>query len=153
MAGQATIRRTNGPVEKPARVIRRNLAELAHDAVTLLELQAGLLKIDTKEAARKSITGIAAFAVSAGVLLAAAAVALAALGFVLVEQGGFSHAAGFAISAACGAVLGGLLAVLGWLRLRGSLSTISRSRDEFARNVQWFKGVLKQGVQRAPNKE
>jgi hypothetical protein len=140
-------------VERPAKVIRRNLSDLAHDVITLLELQASLFKLDMKDTAVRSIVPVAVLAGGLFVLIACLTVALAAMGYLLVEQGGLSFAASFGLAALGGALLGGILLAVGWLRLRHGFQTVSRSREEFARNLSWFKQVLKQNIPSHPRED
>jgi hypothetical protein len=154
MAGQETLRRHNGTaVDKPATTIRRNMTDLAHDVVTLLELQANLFKLDVKDTIRRSIVAVVVLLGGLFVLIACLTVALASAGYLLVEQAGLSYAASFCLSAVGGAILSGLMFVSGWLGLRRAFGTASRSRQEFERNLAWFKRVLKQRVPTHPKEE
>ena len=151
MVGQETLRRGhNGPAERPANAIRRNLSDLAHDVVTLLELQANLFKLDLRDTATRSILPAVFLVGGVFLLIACLTVGLAAFSYILVEQAGWSLAASFGLGALVGLLLGGLLLFAGWLRLRKGLDTVSRSREEFARNLSWFKQVLKQNVPSHP---
>lgn len=153
MAGQETLRRHNGPVGRPAKVIRRNLSDLAHDVVTLLELQASLFKLDVKDTAVRAILPAVVLAGGLFMLIACLTVGLVAMGYLLVEQGGLSFAVSFGMAGLTGAILGGVLLAAGWLRLRQGFQTVSRSREEFARNLNWFKQVLKQNVPSHPTED
>lgn len=143
MADQATMNQTDGKRTGPAAAFRKNVAELGHDAATLVELQTQLLALDLKQAAGRAVAPVVLAMLGLLLLQAAFPVALVGGGFLLVEAG-LAPAWAFLIAAGTALLTAAVLGLFAWRRLRGSLSSFSRSRFEFARNFRWVKQVLKQ---------
>lgn len=123
-----------------------SLGEVGGDVATLAELQAKLTLIDAKEAAGRATLPTAVLLASAAVLIATVPVLLIGLAFVLASALGITQGAALLIT---GAVVAAIAGVVAFLSLRGflhSFESFRRSREEFARNVNWVKTVLTQST-------
>ena len=120
------------------------MSELVHDTVTLAELQVRLLKVELQSWSR----GMAALSVwlLAALLLAAGTipVLLLSLAQALVELAGLSEALALSGAALVGLAAAGIAAAVGRSKLRKHRSMLSRSQEEFRRNITWLRQVLKE---------
>ncbi|MEO8495753.1 MAG: phage holin family protein [Planctomycetota bacterium] len=119
----------------------RNVGGFAHDLLALSELQAELLKADTKECVERLIMPIVLLAGAAVLAIGCVPVALAALAFGLVTAG-LSNWLAFLLAAAAGVGLATLVGFVGWRKLCKSPVVFERSKDEFSSNFRWVKRVL-----------
>ena len=134
----------NGHQPSPRRVMTKNVRELAHDAVTLGELQVELLKLDASDWSQRLVPPLLALAATLGVALGTLPVLLQVLAYALIEGAGWSAWLSFLVAGIAGLVLAALLGTIGWTRLRASFDVFQRSRDEMQKNVTWLKQVLSQ---------
>lgn len=142
MVGETKMSDQNGSVTMPGKTAARHTAKLMHDALTLAELQAELLKVE----AQQRLAG----AVKPGVLLIAALslalgcvpVLLLGLAYSLTDIVGLARALSLLIVTVVGLVAAAAGASIAIGRLK-KLMDFSRSYDEFNRNVNWIKQVLK----------
>ncbi len=134
---------TNGKAKADRPNVRESLTGLAHDAIELAELQAQLLKLDARAAARSGGMSIAISIGGACLLLGCVPVALLALAEVLVAQWGWSREGALGAAAAIGLALSAGAGAAAWLWIRSALSSLQRSRDELNRNIAWIKANLK----------
>lgn len=136
----------NGQQRKtsPAVGMGRNLADLSHDLLTLVELQCQLLFVDIAEGKSKSILPLILIVSGCLLALAALPVLLLAFGWMLVNLGELSqHAAFFIVSLSAIALAGG--AVWGGFKLLSrAMAVLGRSRQEMRENLEWIKFALKQ---------
>jgi hypothetical protein len=144
---------SNGRVREKEPSVATSFSELAHDVIELAELQGQLVAHDVKDTAQKTRTSLLLSVVGVCVLLGAVPVLLMAIGEFISEQAGWPQSAGLAIAAAIGIVASGVLLAAAWNRLSAGLSSMTRSRDEFNRNIAWIKSTLrgqagKSGVKR-----
>lgn len=145
MADQASV---NGgkrvPVNSPLTAgVFGNLADLANDVASLVELQAKLAVVDLKATVVKATIPLGLVAGGAAVLVAALPVLMIGLAELLADGLGLAHRGwAYLIVAAGGAVLAGLLVLLGLPRLLKSFDSFQRTRDELDRNVAWVKTVI-----------
>ena len=148
MVHQAKVN-TNGrpPADEPN--VAASFSGLAHDAIELAELQAQLLKLDAKAAARNGGASLVLAVVGICLLLGCVPVVLLALAEVIVAQYGWSRAGALGAAAAIGFALSAGACAIAWYRLRTGLGTLKRSRDELNRNLAWIKANLKRGKQRS----
>ncbi len=129
---------------------RRNVGDLAHDVVELVELQSRLFLLDARESARTSITGAVFVLAGAMLLLAGVSALLYALGWLLADSAGWPRWAAFGTSAAAGLLVSGILAWVGIKRLRAGVNTFRRSGRELSQNLQWFRDTWKNPEHRSP---
>lgn len=144
MVDQTTLNR-----RYPQTHIRANLAGLAHDALTLAELQVQLLSVDLRDARRGAATALAL--VLGGGVLALGCVPVLLLGGaqLLVEQARWPESAAYAAVGALAAVAALLVLRLGWRRTTRALATVQRSREELLETVRWLKESLRPADERS----
>ena len=129
--------------DSPQRAVARNTAEFLHDVVTLVELQASLLKLDLKQTLTGMIVPGVIAIVGAILLFSCVPILLASVALLLVETLQWSYAQAFFCSLGIGLLVGGLACLVGAWYVRRSLEKLERSRSEFVHNVSWIKQVLK----------
>jgi hypothetical protein len=147
MADQTTM---NGQQQtaSPAQEVRRNLAGVGEDLMSLFELQGKLLACDVKEASQRVVLAIALIVGAAVLALGCVPVILMGLGWGLAELSGLSLplalliVGGVALLLAAGAVWWG--ATLS----RRIVTVFKRSYCEFKHNLDWIKKVFMQQSQR-----
>lgn len=133
----------NGSVKSPAKVVARNMAEVAHDAIKLAELQVALLKMELRDFLRAAATPVVLLLFSFLLILGCIPVVLLGLAYMLVDFAGLSPALATCSVGAIGVVGAGLAAVWGAQKLRAVALALERSRGEFQRNLDWVKHILK----------
>lgn len=145
MAHQATVgaRAGHRNGEPPSKTMARNMADLGHDVTQLAELQARLFAADCQDAARHAAIPSAALTLSLLMVLSCVPITLMGIAWLISELAGLPVFAGFLITAAAGVIFSGVLAAVAWYRLRDSLRTFRRSREEFNQNLRWIKMVLR----------
>lgn len=128
-----------GNLDRP----QRTFGNLGHDAVELLELQAKLFMIDTRESARSLIYGVVML-LAAGVLMLAGSTVLAfSLAWLFYDVLEWPRPLAFL---AAGGIVLVICAVVGWLSIRKLLQAAKvyrRSGRELSRNLQWFRNAWK----------
>jgi hypothetical protein len=132
-----------GNAKSPTRVVAQNMSELAHDVVTLIELQTQLVKEELSGWTRSMVTPLVLLVIGVVLGLSCLPIALLCLAHVLVEFAGLSQATSLLITVLIGYLVAVAVAALGVYRLRRSLHPLQRSREEFTRNISWIKRVLK----------
>jgi hypothetical protein len=122
--------------------------------VTLVELQASLLKIDIRQCLAGLIVPGIALVGGAMLLLSCLPILLASIALLLVETLEWSHAQAFFCALGIGLLLGGIACLVGAIFIRRSFQHFERSRSEFAQNVSWIKQVLKRlgNISKAPER-
>jgi hypothetical protein len=130
--------------------MRENLSGLAHDALTLAELQVRLLSVDLHDARRGAGESVASLAAGAMLGLGAVPLLLFAAAQGLIEQLEWSPAGAHAAVGVVAAAVAGVLLRLGWTRLIRALATLQRSRAELCETLRWLKDSLRPGGRRAP---
>jgi protein-S-isoprenylcysteine O-methyltransferase Ste14 len=143
MADQATIDR---PGDRPTR-IRANLAGLAHDALTLAELQVQLLTVDLRDARRGAGTALSQVLIGAVLALGCVPVLILAAAHLLIEIAEWPASGAYAVGAILAAVAAMILLRLGWRRTSQALATVQRSRTELLETLRWLKESLRPAEQ------
>jgi hypothetical protein len=145
MVDQAQVepRREPTPGDSPQRAVARNAAEFVHDVVTLVELQASLLKIDLSQCLAGLIVPGAVLVVGAILVLSCVPILLASVALLLVETLDWSYAQAFFCSLGGGLLVGGIACLAGAVYIRRSFRQLERSRTEFIQNFNWIKQVLR----------
>lgn len=118
------------------------IAEFVDDLESLAELQAKLLAIDFRDAARKSAIPLTLILVGLTVVAASATVALLGAGWLLASALSIHQGWAMLLAAGAGIPLAGLLAVLGGMMLRQSFDSFRRSRKQLRLNLAWVRTVL-----------
>ncbi|MBW3541181.1 MAG: phage holin family protein [Planctomycetes bacterium] len=144
MAHQAAV---NGrrQAERPARALRMGIGEFTAHALSLAELQGRLLALDLKETQTKTLRPIILAAVAMVILLACLPVALLGGAWLLASGTALSEGAAMLILAGTFMVLAAVMAWFAWKKIRTSCSALTRSREEFSRNLSWIKDTLQTG--------
>ena len=150
MANQTT--RLNGSSGYDDSGGRRNMGDLAHDIVELVELQSRLFMLDARESGKTSITGAVLVLAGAILLLSGASGLIFALGWVLFDLAGWSRSASFAVAGGTGLLLSAIVAWLGVRKLRSGINTFRRSGSELSRNLQWFRDTWKRDGRSSPDR-
>ncbi len=143
MVDQTTKLNRNGERITPSGHMGRNVSGLAHDLMTLFELQFQLLRVDLKAGVRRAIVPIAAMAVGAVLIFTALLLLVSAVAMLVQESTDLSAGASFAITGGSAILLAAVMMFAAWLKLRTSFDVLSRSRQEFKENLRSIKSALK----------
>jgi hypothetical protein len=138
MVDQATLDRGGSP---PRRV-RHNLGELAHDAITLVELQVQLLAVDLRDARRGASAAVVQIAAGACLGIGAVPLLLLAGAQLLIDLLGWSSAGAYATAGILAVAIAGALLWAGWRQSVHAVATVQRSKTEFEETLRWLKGSL-----------
>jgi hypothetical protein len=133
----------NGIASPPSNGVAKGMAELTHDTMTLAELQLELLGIDCRDGIQRLRFPAVLLLIAAMVVTGSVAIALVACAELLTQTVGLSRATAFAIAAAGGLGVAVTLGLVGRAYLRGVTGIFHRSQDEWARNVDSLRQVLK----------
>lgn len=139
MVDQAKV---NGHAAQERESVTRNVADLAHDVITLAELQCRLLGADLREGAGKSRMPAVMLVTAPILALAALPVILFGCARGLMMATGWSEAAALVTVGGGALLLAGVLGWIGWSRLRSATRILSRSKREFTENLHWIKTAL-----------
>jgi hypothetical protein len=139
MVDQTTM---NWQRERPTR-IRANLAGLAHDALTLAELQVQLLTVDLRDARRGAGTALVQVLIGTVLALGCVPVLLLAAAHVLIETVQWPGSAAFGVTGVGVAAVAAILLRIGWRRTTQAIATVQRSRAELVETLRWLKDSLR----------
>ena len=123
--------------------VAASVGDLTHDVIELSELQVQLLSLDAKQSMEKARACLVLAVVGACVLLGTIPVALLALAALLIEQLGWSVAAGTAVATFVGLLIAGVVMGVAYSYIKKGLVSFDRSREELRRNVAWLKSTLR----------
>lgn len=128
-------------------------SSLAHDLITLAELQAKLLYVDVREAGARSAT-------SAVGLAAMLALALSSIPVMLLGLAHFLHDSTTLSLGAANLIVGGVVGigavVAGWIffqKFRRVTAVFSRTQQEFQDNLEFIKSLVGDRSDRQPWRE
>ncbi len=150
MSGQTTMNppAANGAA-KPATTVEAvtsHASSLAHDLITLAELQVKLLFIDFREAVSRSAASAVAMAAMLALILSALSVFLLGIAEILVEYANWHRS--WSLLAVGG--VGALIAVVfGWIcfkRLQKVATVLSRSHQELQANLEFVKSLVESQI-------
>lgn len=116
---------------------------LAHDIISLLELQTKLFVADCKESVWRMAVAAGSFFAGLLVLFGAIPLILAAFAQFLVSVVGIPIGWSLLLSAILGILIAISLGALAWWSLRRAGRVFLRSGKEFTRNLGWLKESLK----------
>ena len=119
------------------------MGELAHDIVSLAELQLELFRVDCREGLRRILIPVALLLFAGIVAVGTVPIALILIAELLVQAAGLSRAVAFLIAAMSGFIVALAIGVVGWFYLRGVVRVFERSREELTSNMAWIKHALK----------
>lgn len=146
MARETTIGghvRNGVPSPHPAEAFQHSMADLAHDAVALAELQGRLFAVDAKETGRRAVLPTVLAAAGAVLFLGTILIVLLGIAALLYEVAGLPAWASLLLTAVGALLAVGMLLAVAWNRYQRSTWPIKRSQDELVRNVRWMMDVLK----------
>lgn len=118
------------------------VAEFVDDLASLAELQARLAVVDFREASRKAAIPLVLTVAGLAVTMVSVPVALFAVSWLLAMTLGIHQGWALLLVAAAAMVLGGVVAVLGGIRLQNSFDSFRRSRKQLMLNLAWVRTVL-----------
>ncbi len=144
MVGETQMSDPNGRQASPPRAAVRDVGQLAHRVLTLLELQTELLQADSREGLAGSARPAAILLGGIVVGLGSVPVLLLAMAQALREWAGASWAASYFIAALVGLSIAVAAILIGGRLLRRGLAAFDRSRGELRRNLAWVKQALRQ---------
>jgi hypothetical protein len=142
MVDETTMSRRNGSTSPPNGVAK-GMGELAHDIVSLAELQLELFRIDCREGLRRMLVPAVLLLVAGIVAAGTVPIALILIAEVLVQAAGLSRATAFAIAALGGFIVAVAMGIAGWSCIRRVVRVFARSREELTHNMTWIKHALK----------
>jgi hypothetical protein len=152
MAGKAKVADRNGRTESAHRAVARSVGGVAHDIISLAELQMQLFTVDARQCCRRSV--LPGVLVLVAVLLALGCFPVLLLSvaelYVWLSGGQLGQGLALLLAAITGALVAGCLGLVGYLLLRQQFGLFRRSLDEFQRNVRWIKRALKQTEAQPP---
>jgi hypothetical protein len=137
------MNRCNGSTQSPPKGVAKGMGELAHDIVSLAELQLELFRVDCRDGLRRIMIPVALLLFAGFVAAGTVPIALILVAEVLVQTADLSRAAAFSIALMSGVIVALAIGVVGWSYLRGIIRVFERSREELTRNMTWIKDALK----------
>jgi hypothetical protein len=137
------MNRCNGSTQSPPQGVAKGMGELAHDIVSLAELQLELFRVDCREGLRQIMIPVALLLFAGVVATGTVPIALILVAEFLTQATSLSRAAAFSIAAMSGVIVALAIGVVGWSYLRGVVRVFERSREELASNMTWIKHALK----------
>lgn len=112
------------------------------DVSTLVELQAELAALDSREAARKATAPMALLVSGLAMLVGSLPVALLGAAWLLASALGIHRGWAMLLTASAAMLLAAISAAFGVSGIRASLATFRRSREEWTRNLAWARRTL-----------
>jgi hypothetical protein len=116
---------------------------LAHDLITLVELQAKLLYYDVREVVRRSAFSAVCLAAMTALVLSAIPVVLLGTAELLVQYAEWGRAASYLTVGGATAFIGLIIAWVSFQALRRVGTVLSRSYQEFQENLEFVKSLVK----------
>ena len=135
----------------PSQAVRRGVSDLAHDAMTLAELQAKLIKVDVQEGVGRLITPLLLGIAGVVMLITSLPVLLLGVSALLQEYAGMSPSVSLLLASGAGLVIAALLGGVALASFRRSFPLLERSRAELNYNVEWMKHILSRHRQTSPD--
>ena len=132
---------TNSSRTSETETVSHGIGRVAHDIVTLAELQAQLFKNDLHEATHRFTRPCAIFTSGILLLLGTIPVALIAIALALIAAG-LTPLAAYASVGLAGLIVAAALALRGWQRLCAMPPAFTRSREELAHNIVLIKDAV-----------
>ena len=123
--------------------VAKDMGELTHDIMSLVELQFELFRNDCRAGLKGLLIPVALLLAAGIAAVATVPIALIFVAELLAQVAGLSRAAAFSIAALSGFLMAVALGVLGWSQIRGVGRVFERSREELTRNMTWIKHALK----------
>jgi hypothetical protein len=146
MGGKAIMidaRFQNESKRSPPRAVAHSIADLAHDATVLVELQSKLFKAELDRAGERIVAPIVMLALAGVLALASVPLLLVCFAYVLVEFAELTYSLSFLLAAVLGMVLAGGLGAAGYFGLKKLGWPFPQSQVELRRNLDWFRGSMR----------
>ena len=148
MLSQAYSVEADQQEDQPFRTVARNTGEFAEDVLTLAELQAKLLMLESREWIQSQLlfvaVGTAGVAIGAGLI----PIVFLTVAAILVESAGLSNAQALFASTCLGMlVVGGLLGSA-YAMSRKITTPFKRSSREWDTNFRWIRNMLRRQARR-----
>ncbi len=121
--------------------VSQSFEHVAHDLVTLAELQGQLLKSDARESTARIARPLAVFLAGALLFVATVPIGLSAIAQGLVVAG-VPPPAAYGLVAVTSWLVAGGMTIWAWQRFRAMPPAFARSRVELARNLSWIKDIV-----------
>jgi hypothetical protein len=138
---QETVRERDERSPDVARV-GGDIGELVENISTLVELQAQLLSVDLKSMVQRAIAPAVLGVVGLVLLLGTIPVLLSGIGWLLVEEAGWSTGPALLAVAGIAIVVAAAMCVAAALLLKNITSAFDRSRAELTENIRWIKAAF-----------
>jgi hypothetical protein len=120
--------------ERSRHAMAQNLAGIAHDLLTISDLQMRLFADDLRALRNRVLRALAIWLIAYGLLVAALPTALIGGGFWLADMTHLSSAAGLLVISFGALLLVAGLFVVGWWQITRQRSELQRSRNELHNN-------------------
>jgi hypothetical protein len=146
MVGKTIMNRCDASTRPAPNGVAKGMGELAHDIVSLGELQFALFKVDCRDGLRQILIPVALLMFAGIIALGTVPVMLILVAEVLTQAAGLSRAAAFSIAALSGFIAALAIGVAGWFFLRRVVHVFERSREELTNNMIWIKHALKRSA-------
>jgi uncharacterized membrane protein YqjE len=143
MVAETIMNRSNGSTRSSPNGVAKGMGELAHDIVSLVELQLELFRVDCREGLRRILIPVTLLLLAGIVAVGTVPFALIFLAEFLTQAAGLSRAAAFSIAAMSGFLMALAMGVVGWIYLLRAVHVFERSREELNCNMTWIKHALK----------
>ncbi len=118
------------------------ISDLGSNVVTLTALQAQLAAEDFRETASRAQPALITAALVIPLGFASATVGLLGIAYWMATEAGIPLGRSLLLVAGGGALLSSSVAVIVTRRIRASLASFRRSREELERNIAWLRTVL-----------
>ena len=132
-----------GSNPSPPNGVAKDVRELAHDILSLAELEYELFKIDCREGRKQMLITVALLLAAGMVAVGTVPIALILVAELFVQPGGLTRPTALSIAALIGLIIAAASGVVGWFYLHRVVRALDRSRGELSRNIAWIKGALK----------
>lgn len=115
---------------------------LAHDLITLAELQTRLLVLDVREAGKRSAASVVILAAMAALILSAGPVVLTGVSELIVANTTWSPGGAKLLVGLIAAVIGAAAGFAAFVRLRRVTDVLNRSQQELNQNLEFVKSLV-----------
>ena len=132
-----------GTAPTPSGEIRSGVTHLARDFVTLAELQANLLQVESRTWLKRSALPALIFGMLAAItVLASLPVMLLSFAYWLREAANLSLPLALLAAGGAGLLLAIIFALVAFSRIRRGRNAFTQFKLELSRNMSWLKQIL-----------
>ena len=136
----------------PSQAVRHGISDLAHDVMTMAELQVKLIRVDLNEGVSRLVAPFVMGIVGIAALLASLPVLLLAMSALLQEFAGMSPSLSLLLASGIGLAVAALLMGIAVAAFRRSFPMLERSRTELTYNLEWMKHMLSRHRHTTPDR-